>query len=283
MAMTIEDLAKKIDSLKFDDFSEALMAFSNNISDINKSDGRMIKKYGSHDEADSRAFIEEQWNNMVDGLRNHKTSSTMRQLGDELGESFSSIWDSAMARVEKQFDATSAMKATGKRGQSQHYGGETAKAYATQREVQGRANYFADQLNGILKNAYSIAPTGNKAAHNASQNYRISSTDNQVYHGRNGYNVPKQLPQSKLQEIDNNFTNTQRQAATYVKDTARGIQRGTSGMASYRGARGVQSGSYNYVDFETVGKIGDKDFGITEMSAMNNETGRLETQFFQLS
>jgi hypothetical protein len=168
MAMTIEDLAKKIDSLKFDDFSEALMAFSNNISDINKSDGRMIQKWGSHDEVDSKAFIEEQWNNMVTGLRNHKTSSTMRQLGDELSESFSSIWDSAMARVEKQFDETSAMKATGKMGNSKHYGGDTAKEYATQREVQGRTHYFANQLSDILKNAYSISPTGNKVAHNAS-------------------------------------------------------------------------------------------------------------------
>jgi hypothetical protein len=51
----------------------------------------------------------------------------------------------------------------------------------------------------------------------------------------------------------------------------------TSGRAAFSGAHKALKHGYNYVDFETVGKMGAKDFGITEMSVRNSKTGALST------
>jgi hypothetical protein len=68
--------------------------------------------------------------------------------------------------------------------------------------MQSATQLFANQIKGVLKNAYSISKSGNQINHNMSSNYQITSNDKSPYHGRNGYNVPEQISADALHRLD---------------------------------------------------------------------------------
>lgn len=252
MGYTIEDIMREIKSLKDDDVSREMLSF---LQEFGASNGAHTEdarrgRISSGDVVEYAKYLapmNEAFTKMMDGF-SANSSKVISDFGKKYRDSFAEMFDGIVDSI--QYDDKGMPLLGTKSG-----GTAPSKTNSATRTMQSKLHSAQLELTQLLSRSYKVQ------SHAAKDNSSDAVyTQGSGRRGASGYM---------------NIAQNQR----LIETTRKGAGK-TAQSFSYQKPSGA-SKTPTFFDFETVGDLGGKDFGIIEMAA-KTATG-LKNAFFQLS
>ena len=213
------------------------------------------------------------------------------ELEDKIAQIYIDNLDNAFNEGIKSFSSDFTKKYSGKFkdlmgavGDKSTYGSADA-AFTVINRLSGALGSY----ERYMKSAFSPMASGNKGIDLSKA--IMSTPTGSIYHKNN-----RGVMSAQNTAVVNEVNKMQKQYKdAFIDVTNRGLsQYNTSASAMAKRAQSlyktkgknagqIKTDNLGYYDFETVGTVGNKDFGITEMSVYNAATGKMMNAFFQLS